>query len=596
MKRYRLFTAISLVGALLLASCSQDETIGDGNTLPEGKYPLEIASVTMSVESSSKPWSADVPKTRVSENTDRNSSTWEWNGEEQIGVQLYAGDVATYTLKPGKILTPNKTLYWKDTEPTTVQAWYPAYEGESGTVRLDDQSNKLAYVLKGSGKGNYNSPVELSFEHALAKVRVVLKGSDKGEVTDVMIQTYTSCTHTQGEVSTKDTKQDWITMQYVADKGYWEANVVPTEAVTNGYKISKFKVKIKDSKTDVEGTLEDNGIAPAKAKVNIITLTAGKDVVEGGTTIDKEGEYLMKGSYNETITINCTDKVTLTLDEVESTAPTAIHVKSGTPTIVVRGKGNKFTCSETPILLDPNASVIIEGEDKDNRENNELTVQAGGYYAGIGSGAYSNASSVPKDACGTIKIENVTLNAKGSNNVYCSGAGIGTAGRYAGSCGKIEITNSVVVAQGGAGAAAIGLGFNIYNNVDCGKITITESKIDATVVYFDGAGSPSMDGYGACIGHGAYAPNGTMYGEYITHTVGEISITSTSEDEDKFFSDENFKGKNGNTDALKDFYKAGKGTRIIGNMGTQVWYGVKFNGTPLTGGDSNGYLEDAVQQ
>lgn len=40
---------------LLLAACTQDELAGDGTQLPEGKYPLEIASVTMSVEESKQP-------------------------------------------------------------------------------------------------------------------------------------------------------------------------------------------------------------------------------------------------------------------------------------------------------------------------------------------------------------------------------------------------------------------------------------------------------------------------------------------------------------------------------------------------------------
>lgn len=36
--------------ALLLAACTQYEMPGDGNTLPEGVYPLEIASVAMDVQ------------------------------------------------------------------------------------------------------------------------------------------------------------------------------------------------------------------------------------------------------------------------------------------------------------------------------------------------------------------------------------------------------------------------------------------------------------------------------------------------------------------------------------------------------------------
>ena len=80
---------------LLLAACTKDE-LADGDRLPEGQYPLEIAAVTLSVEGGeAQPWGA--PQTRVSENADGTGSVWEWDGSEMIGVQL--GDkTTTYTL------------------------------------------------------------------------------------------------------------------------------------------------------------------------------------------------------------------------------------------------------------------------------------------------------------------------------------------------------------------------------------------------------------------------------------------------------------------------------------------------------------------
>ena len=60
---------------LLFAACTQDELTEQGDTLPEGVYPLEISSVTLEAEVSTQPWGADGPQTRVSENNlDRNSS------------------------------------------------------------------------------------------------------------------------------------------------------------------------------------------------------------------------------------------------------------------------------------------------------------------------------------------------------------------------------------------------------------------------------------------------------------------------------------------------------------------------------------------
>lgn len=49
---------------LSLDAYSQDETTDDNNTLPDGECPLQIVSVTMSVESSERPWRADAPSKR----------------------------------------------------------------------------------------------------------------------------------------------------------------------------------------------------------------------------------------------------------------------------------------------------------------------------------------------------------------------------------------------------------------------------------------------------------------------------------------------------------------------------------------------------
>lgn len=78
--------AYAMTTALLLAACSQNEVSEQGTILPEVKYPLEIFSVTMSVESSSEPWSANAPQARVTENMDRNSSLWQTN--DKIGVHI----------------------------------------------------------------------------------------------------------------------------------------------------------------------------------------------------------------------------------------------------------------------------------------------------------------------------------------------------------------------------------------------------------------------------------------------------------------------------------------------------------------------------
>ena len=160
-KKQNLF--VGLVAALLLSSCSQEELGEQGMALPEGEYPLQIGSVTLTAEVSEQPW------TRVVESTDGMSSVWE--GDEQIGVQIGSGQPGIYTVQDDGSVVAINPVYWTSTAPTYVTAWYPTNE----TVDLSNQSNGLAYVLEATQDPvTYEQSVTLNFTHKLAKVRVVL--------------------------------------------------------------------------------------------------------------------------------------------------------------------------------------------------------------------------------------------------------------------------------------------------------------------------------------------------------------------------------------------------------------------------------------
>ena len=49
------------MAAILFTACTQDELAEQGNTLPDGEYPLQIGSVNITAEASEEPW------TRVTE-------------------------------------------------------------------------------------------------------------------------------------------------------------------------------------------------------------------------------------------------------------------------------------------------------------------------------------------------------------------------------------------------------------------------------------------------------------------------------------------------------------------------------------------------
>lgn len=312
MKKRHSIHLLLAAAALLLATaaCTKDE-LADGDRLPEGQYPLEIAAVTLSVEGGeAQPWGA--PQTRVSENADGTGSVWEWDGSEMIGVQL--GDkTTTYTLNTDHTLLADRQLYWTSTAPNQpVTAWYPATDGN---LDLRDQdTNGLAYLLHGTGTGDHLTPVTLTFTHSLAKVRVTPTDDALGEVQSLQLYAYTQCTYEKGTV-VQGSQEGWIKMKKCeyTENGVsftcWEANVVP------GYEIKKLRAN---------GTEErelSSGITPVAGKFYNITLNKdlGYTEVSNGNYTVTSAEGLkniakLVNDGNTGIDITLTGNITLTGD------------------------------------------------------------------------------------------------------------------------------------------------------------------------------------------------------------------------------------------------------------------------------------------
>ena len=301
LKRNRLGIAVALAAVLALASCSQDELADGGNMLPDGQYPLEIASATLAVEGSEQPW------TKVGENVDGTGS--EFREGDAIRVSLN-DKTATYTYD-GSAWTSDTPLYWQSTQQATVNAWYPA----NGSVSLANQSSSLAYVLKGSGDGSYQSGVNLTFTHQLAKVRVVLTGDKASDVTQVEIYSYTTCTHSQGTISTDGASQDWITMHQADYNGtkYWEANVVPGTITPDKF------IRLNGSSVATVSGITD------LAAGSMYTVNLNVEAADPGYTIDADGTYqvytaeglqawaaAMQGSEDPNLNCTLTADITLT--------------------------------------------------------------------------------------------------------------------------------------------------------------------------------------------------------------------------------------------------------------------------------------------
>ena len=469
MNKRTLITIIPAAALLLLAACTQDEPGGQGNELPYGEYPLQISGVTLDVESSAEPWSAEGPQTRVTEdNTDGKSSVWQWDGSEMIGVRL-GNETATYTLNADKNLITDRQLYWTSTAPTTVTAWYPTDE----TVNLSDQSEGLAYMLKAEVPGaTYDNKITLSFKHQLTKVRVVLSGTQASLAQSVEVYGYTTCTNNEGAPVTDNAQQGWLKMkkQTYGNTECWEANVVPGDITPTNF------IRINGQ----TATINENFPATlASGNMYTIDLTVGEPVTEitadNCNNINDDGYYRVSDQFNQQISITG-GKPTIYLESANINVGNgpAINITNGTPTIHVTGE-NTIETSESlsncsaGIYVAEGSSVTIEG----SGTSDVLRVTGGADGAAIGG--YSPALN-SHNPCGDITINNVTLYAYASN-AYLNNLPIGIGSTGTASCGKIEITDAIVHARGYSSLNESTPAIGAYSGVP--QIVISGSTIHA---------------------------------------------------------------------------------------------------------------------
>ena len=422
MNKRTLIGIIPAAALLLLAACSQDEPGGQGNELPYGEYPLQIGGVTLDVESSAEQWSAKAPQTRVAENENGTGSVWQWDGSEKIRVQL-GNETADYTLNADKTLTTDQQLYWTSTDPTTVTAWYSTNE----TVDLSDQSNGLVYVLKATAENaTYDNKITLGFKHQLAKVRVVLNGTQASLAQSVEVYGCTTCTNNEGAtVIDGSTTQGWIKMkkQTYGNTECWEANVVP-DVVIDRVKVNGIETTLTTSLTPVVAALNTITITVEQASTEIdlstydgTTLTvSGKTILKGDgqpknlqVTVEPDTELTLQDvnlSYNEGPTIICQGTAHITLSGNNKLSPASKGINYLDANTL--GSGIEVRSSGTlTIESEPNAALDI------TRRRNEGPGITPMYGAGIG--LYENANLVIKG--GTITVTGGSPTAEGGANI-----------------------------------------------------------------------------------------------------------------------------------------------------------------------------------
>ena len=478
MKKYRLFSAISLVAVLLLSACSQDELGEQGTALPDGEYPLQIGSVSITAEASEEPW------TRIAENeTDGMGSHWtdgdefyvKFEGSDEVGTYRIT-DAAAGTVEA---VTP---IYWKNTQPANIIAWYAKPKPDdtnNGRIFLNNQEdNGLVYVLRAEQTATYGgTPVTLKFKHQLAKVRVIIKGTVDVIEVELVNLNYNLpyyCDVKEGEIVNIGSLDD-CHMHRTDYKGIgtcWEANLPPSSdyqiegfrVTTSDYKYTKF-CEIKPYVTLEAGKVHTITITVNFEGTQIINLTAPYE-------IDDSGTYYATGTGQYGIRVtNGEPNIYLKDAQISVSSGNAINITSGNPTIHVKGNDNEVSSGNgAGIYVAENSSVTITGRSRSDK----LTARGGEGSPGIGG--YTTGTTTAAN-CGNIVITNVQIEAHGSNDDSGNLApGIGGAGDA--SCGTIAIDAATVYAYGVApmsqmSSSAIGGGINMLEDKGSfGTITI----------------------------------------------------------------------------------------------------------------------------
>lgn len=267
-----LHAVCTVTTALLLAACSQDDfSGGPEERLPEGKYPLQISSVSISTESSSEPWDANAPQTRVMW---KDSIIVNWTDGDLIGVQIPgSGKTGEYKVKVDQSRTvtgleAETELYWESRASVRVKSWYPADTVNDIPLNNQKDERHFAYVLYGETDKEVNyqtkgEQVHFVLSHQLSRIRVKLTGYGRVLVQNFNILTYPSCrfrpnegTKVIGSGTPEFIRMGKVTYDYSSNM-YFEAHVVPGYEIREVYFIGmaqqEFRVTLSSPVTPVAG-------------------------------------------------------------------------------------------------------------------------------------------------------------------------------------------------------------------------------------------------------------------------------------------------------------------------------------------------------
>ena len=405
----------------LFAACTADYSPAApaDDLLPPDTYPLQIASLTIAADGQ--------PGTRLADNG--NATSWQPNDRVMVSlgdrqaIYTYTADTDTWQ--------SDAPLYWQSKAPQTVNAWYPV-ANEIDFTQQDVQG--LTYLLKAdpvSATYGQEEPVNLTFTHQLAKVRVVLSGAKAQDVASVTVRSYPKSINDNGALGARtDDDPIYVPMLQTTYEGQpcWEATLRPGTLQAD----DSFKVEAEGG-TPMQVVLDKDisikagevytiniNVEQAPTEIDLSTYEGPTLTVSGKTTIKGNGQQKnlqvtvetgsdvtlqdVNLSYNEGPTIICQGTAHITLCGNNQLCPTS---KGADEYYRDLGSGIEVRSSGTlTIESEPNATLTI------TRRRTDTAIFL---LYGAGIGLYENANLVIKG--GTITVTGGSRTAEGGANI-----------------------------------------------------------------------------------------------------------------------------------------------------------------------------------
>ena len=297
MKKY-ITIFIALAAGLMLVGCNK------GNDLASSKS----ITVTASIGSMTKvAYTGDKSAFEAGDNL----SLFAWLGDKTVISEELVVDNVTNTLGKDGLWEPKAQMLWDDmTTPHYFMAVSPAREVKSFTedpYTLDSsaakyQESDLLIAINDSGLKAADNPVPLTFEHAMAKLNVVLKFRDQwtqgnpptapnteAKVDTVVLIARTSATIDYIRKTVTATDLDAVVGMNRVANASWTTLMIPQEGVRN----ITIQLKGNDEWLGGNGSYEfthSADIPLVSGKVTTVNLIVGRDQItldasEGGITI-----------------------------------------------------------------------------------------------------------------------------------------------------------------------------------------------------------------------------------------------------------------------------------------------------------------------